>query len=85
MTREEIYLFIDKERARQDDKWGIMPRNNSDMVWLAVLTDEIGECARAILKTDWDNLKDEIIQVAAVAIAWLEDDENHNNGKYKVG
>jgi len=85
MNRNEIYQLIDEERTRQDEKWGYMPRNNSDMVWLAVLTEEVGECARAILKQDWINLKDEIIQVAAVAIAWLEDDENHNNGEYKVG
>lgn len=85
MSRDEIFDLINKERDKQDAKWGALPRNLSDMVWLTVLVEEVGECAEAILKRDWDNLKLEIIQVATVAIAWLEDNENHNNGSYKAG
>jgi NTP pyrophosphatase (non-canonical NTP hydrolase) len=85
MKRNDIFDLINNERDKQDKKWGALPRCLSDMVWLTVLLEEVGECAQAVLKRDWDNLKVEIIQVATVAIAWLEDDENHNNGSYKAG
>lgn len=79
MKRHEIFELINLERNKQDKKWGALPKYLSDMVWLTVLMEEVGECAEAILKRDWNNLKLEIIQVATVAIAWLEDDENHDN------
>jgi NTP pyrophosphatase (non-canonical NTP hydrolase) len=85
MHRNEIFELINKERDKQDAKWGALPRCLSDMVWLTVLMEEVGECAEAILKRDWSNLRLEIVQVATVAIAWLEDDQNHNNGSYKAG
>ena len=85
MAREEIFSLINEERDKQDKKWGALPRNLSDLLWLAILTEEVGEVAQAILKRDWNNLKLEIIQVATVAVAWLEDAENHDNGSYKEG
>ena len=85
MKRQDIYDLIDNERDFQDNKWGALPRHLSDMVWLTVLTEEVGEVAQAILKRNWLNLKLEIVQVIAVGVAWLEDTENHNNGSYKVG
>lgn len=83
--RTMMFELINLERDKQDAKWGPLPRHLSDVVWLTVLVEEVGECAQAMLKRDWDNLKLEIIQVATVAIAWLEDSENHNNGSYKAG
>lgn len=85
MSRRNIYTLIDIEREKQDAKWGDLPRRLQDLLWLSILVEEVGEVAQAILKRDWINLKEEIIQVAAVAIAWLEDEENHNNGSYKEG
>jgi NTP pyrophosphatase (non-canonical NTP hydrolase) len=85
MNRNDIFELINKERYKQDIKWGALPRCLSDMVWLTVLVEEVGECAQAILKRDWNNLREEIVQVATVAVAWLEDSENHNNGSYKAG
>ena len=38
----------------------------------AVLNEECGEVARAVLDRDEDALVNELIQVAAVAVAWLE-------------
>jgi len=35
-------------------------------------SEECGEAARAVLDTDIDQLRTELIQVAAVAVAWLE-------------
>ena len=44
----------------------------ADIVKTAVLSEECGEAARAVLDTDIDQLRTELIQVAAVAVAWLE-------------
>lgn len=41
-------------------------------VKVAVLTEECGEVARAVLEDDDMGLVEELIQVAAVAIAWIE-------------
>jgi NTP pyrophosphatase (non-canonical NTP hydrolase) len=48
-----------------------------ELVRLAMLTEELGEVARAIQNADPQNKKDELIQVAAIAISWaarLEED-----------
>jgi NTP pyrophosphatase (non-canonical NTP hydrolase) len=80
MTRDDIWAQIIKERGRQAAKWN---RNHewghgdcssdavSPAVKVAVLAEECGEVARAALDGTLD-LKDELIQVAAVAVAWLE-------------
>lgn len=39
---------------------------------LVVLTEEVGEVARALLEGDDAKLWEELIQVAAVAVAWAE-------------
>ena len=44
----------------------------ADIVKTAVLSEECGEVARAVLDNDIDQLRTELIQVAAVAVAWLE-------------
>lgn len=65
------------ERDRQDAKWG--PQDHSLPEWLAILMEEVGELAAAILghrfgnddhpELDW---KKEAIQVAAVALSMIE-------------
>lgn len=69
------------ERARQTEKWSRLHRHgfgdcSSEMVspWVkaAVLGEEIGEVNRALLEGDDDALCRELVQVAAVAVAWLE-------------
>ena len=74
MTRAKIFDLIVAERKRQDTKWGT-PNAHYDFVWNAILNEEVGEVAHALLKPNCD-LKNEIVQVAAVAVAWLEDLEN---------
>jgi NTP pyrophosphatase (non-canonical NTP hydrolase) len=62
-----------EERARQDQKWGV--QNHGNLFWLAVLMEEVGELAQAIIqqsKTDPADAEKELVQVAAVAVAWLE-------------
>lgn len=52
---------------------------------LAVLAEEFGEVARAILERDEVNLREELVQVAAVTIAWLEDFELQDEHTWGVG
>ncbi|MDE2096732.1 MAG: hypothetical protein KGL39_05740 [Patescibacteria group bacterium] len=61
------------ERVRQDLKWGDATTRGLPLtVWLAVLTEETGEVARAILKHDRANLRQELVQTGAVVTAMLE-------------
>lgn len=39
---------------------------------LAVLAEEFGEVARAVVEQDVKNLREELVQVAAVCAAWVE-------------
>ncbi len=81
MTRAEIFNLIDAERDRQREKWSrdhewgwgdcSSPRVRDDTRAI-VLSEECGEVARAVLDKDDENLRAELVQVAAVAVAWLE-------------
>lgn len=71
----EILEDVKRERERQDRKWGV--QNHSDEYWLAILAEEFGEVARAFLDKNPENLKEELLQVAAVAVVWLECIERH--------
>lgn len=78
---DRIVAAIDAERARQRDKWGgrhawgvgdCSSTGVSAVVKAAVLAEECGEVARAVLDGDSDQLVRELVQVAAVVVAWLE-------------
>jgi NTP pyrophosphatase (non-canonical NTP hydrolase) len=70
------------ERIKQDVKWG--EQNHSDLKWLSILGEEFGEVAKAVTEDNpakerlythealQDNLEYELIQVAAVCVAWVE-------------
>ncbi len=61
---------IMSERARQDAKWG--EQNHDPGKWLLILTEELGEVAKSQLEGDRDNYLKELVQSAAVLVAWLE-------------
>lgn len=65
-----ILVEILKERARQDQKWGV--QNHSDERWYLILAEEVGEVAKSIVENDTENLEYELIQVMAVVYAWLQ-------------
>lgn len=70
----QVLIDVVWERVQQVERWG--DQHHDDGFWLAVETEELGEVARAMLKqkpTENGNLREELIQVAAVAIAWVED------------
>ncbi|KKL92108.1 hypothetical protein LCGC14_1888050 [marine sediment metagenome] len=68
---EDILQAIRDERARQDTKWGSQ-RKLSPQLWLTILMEEVGEVARASLEGDPVGYVEELVQVAAVAVAALE-------------
>ena len=71
-TFNEIGAKVHKERQRQNAKWG--PQHHVDPHWFVILSEEMGEVARAVYeRDDPGELEKEIVQVAAVAFAWLED------------
>ena len=68
---ESILQLIKEERDQQDGKWGAK-RSLSQMTWLTILMEEVGEVAESILDLDDANYPVELVQVAAVAAAALE-------------
>ena len=75
MTPAESFQFlVQAERARQDDAWGPPDAASRELMLelVAVLTEETGEVARAVLEQDRDNLRTELVQVAAVAQKFWE-------------
>ena len=58
------------ERKRQDAKWG--EQNHPPGTWLVILMEEVGEASEATLEMDWNSYRDEMVQVAAVALAAVE-------------
>ncbi|OQW34855.1 MAG: hypothetical protein A4E20_01375 [Nitrospira sp. SG-bin2] len=79
MTRQDALAEIVAERNRQErlkasGKFAHSCADNalSHTACLPVLAEEFGEVARAICEWDTLNLRDELIQTAAVCLAWLE-------------
>ncbi len=75
LLQERILEQIRDERRRQDGLWG--QQNHIPLIWLGILEEEVGEFAREALDHHFEgsgdkNLRDELIQVAAVALAMLE-------------
>lgn len=65
---------VHDERDRQDEMWGPIPRMKSPHQWLAFLTEEVGEVAKAIVDYDpYEHVREELVHVAAVAVAAIED------------
>lgn len=80
---KSIYTDIVAERAAQFRKWG--HQHYTPERWLAILLEEIGEAAEQVVIGGFPDqspdtltaakisLEQELIQVAAVVVAWLED------------
>lgn len=61
---------VAEERRRQDRKWG--PSDHRPPPTLAVLIEEVGEVAKAQMEETDAELRAELVQVAAVAVAMIE-------------
>lgn len=77
-VRRQALCDVDVERDRQDAKWGGIPGldRRDDHTYAAVLGEEFGEVCKAWLERDVAALREELIQVAAVAVAWVEEIDN---------
>ncbi len=81
---------VSMERIKQDAKWG--KQNHDNYKWLAILSEEFGEAGKALCEmiptgkpkylkqACLDNLEYELIQIAAVCVAWVEC-MRHNESK----
>ena len=77
MKKEDIVKLILSERNKQDIKWG--EQNHDIYKWLAILGEEVGEVNKAALEDQYDEVVDELVQIAAVAVAMIESlDRNRN-------
>lgn len=70
-VKAKILGEIVKERARQDEKHGDQ-RTLSKEKWGMILGEEFGEVCNATFSDGVGDLREELIQVAAVAVAWVE-------------
>lgn len=76
-SEADIFESIVDERQRQEKKWGT--QNHHPLLWLSILSEEVGEVAKELNefgfssdKGKLENAKIEIIQVAAVAFAFAD-------------
>lgn len=81
-----VWEDIRRERERQDKRWGSPgPRNLGHDRWSLVLQEELGEVAMAVLDQQPEQaVYDELVQVAAVAVAWLEAMEWKRSRRHEV-
>ena len=70
MKKEDIVELIISERKKQDLKWG--EQNHNIYKWLAILGEEVGEVNKAVLEDKYDEVLDELVQIAAVSVAMIE-------------
>lgn len=80
-AQERVMTDVSLERKRQDEKWG--QQDHIPSIWMAILGEEFGELCQEALRYDFGgvidrNLRDEAIQVAAVAVAIVEYIDRNN-------
>lgn len=67
----QILALIEEELNHQNTKWGehrILPQD----IWITILTEEMGEVARARLEHDVEGYISELVDVAASAISAIQ-------------
>jgi hypothetical protein len=68
-----ITVDVIHERERQLERWGV--QDHDDGTWSLILGEEYGEACQAALQhssSDPTDLRAELVQVAAVAVAWID-------------
>ncbi|WP_274726200.1 MazG-like family protein [Xenorhabdus bovienii] len=75
-TGTRVMSDVISEMNRQDKKWGAN-RNLSPFIWHAILSEEVGEFAQAILHDEYGGdhagtARTEMVQIAAVALQIIE-------------
>ena len=76
-----VLNLVEEERKAQDRKWGRKFKGRTDQHWLTILIEELGEVSAEVLQSPKqasnrvgsdDLVEAEIVQCAAVLLAWLE-------------
>jgi NTP pyrophosphatase (non-canonical NTP hydrolase) len=70
IKRDRVYELIDRERERQKEKWG--EPWHSPEEWLHLLLEELGEVGACFAQNRCEDFADEVVHLAAVAVAALE-------------
>jgi len=73
MTKQRLFDEILLERERQANKWG--EQDHTSIEWVTILVEEVGEVAKAAWadrKYTDHNYREELIHVAAVCVAAIE-------------
>lgn len=70
MDQASVLHDVLLERGHQESKWGVQRHTLS--YWMLILNEEVGECSKALLEHDLVNYREELVQVAAVAVAAIE-------------
>ena len=71
-SEDQIFDDIEKERFNQIRKWG--DQRHPHDAWVRIELEEFGEVAKSINECrPWEEVRAELIQVAAVAVAWISD------------
>jgi NTP pyrophosphatase (non-canonical NTP hydrolase) len=72
MEQQRAFELIKAERDRQDAKWG--KNSHNPIEWYLIAQEEMGEVNKGLLVgADFNDIRQEIVQLAAVCVAWLED------------
>lgn len=73
--KRQVQIDVALERYLQDEKWGVQDHSPQD--WMMILMEEVGEFAQAEMETRLSgapaaHIREELVQVAAVALAMIE-------------
>lgn len=72
MTVDEIKALVIAERARQDRLHPADWKTWAPSAIFCVLAEEVGEVAKAVNDRSANGVKQELVEVAAVCVRWLE-------------
>lgn len=73
VSREIVFMGINKERKHQDKKYGDIEKNPHTLFeWISILNGELNEAAEALLKDNDSDCLLEILQIVSVGVACLE-------------
>lgn len=80
MSRDVIHAEVDRERTRQDEKWGgpEHDRSHGPFDWVVFLSKYLGNFARGAINHDRAMMRQALVQVAALCFAALENCQELN-------
>ena len=70
MNRKAYLKLVKKERERQEEIYG--DRQHWESEWFILLSEEVGEVAKAIVQGNIPQMRTELIQCAALIESWFK-------------